>query len=284
MLRLLCDECIMNESTDRREVKKPEEEGYRRTSEKTPDYPGRTWADFTNNFLFNFFEGQSFTIWLFVSALLFFLFGHFLPEITNSLLNLSFHVSFFLLFLLVFTTLVKNLIYSNPFGLSYKLSLPRRFSYNKWVARVTTFKPRKLSLPVRASNFRRICSKVLVIDSGNGRWRAGYWFVSSITKREYIFHAFQDEGSDLFHSRIVEREPGVAEMEPDVQKNNIGIENSKEFELLVESKKDGFYFYIDGIYSGKYTVPIEKITDVIIAAWSDDKPITVIFEDIHVWF
>ncbi len=88
--------------------------------------------------------------------------------------------------------------------------------------------------------------------------------------------------SQAFHSRIVER--GKKEESPDVPKYHIGISNPKDFVISVVNKDDEMNFYVDDIYLGKYSVPIQKISELSISSWSHDNtsPVTVILDRIRI--
>lgn len=263
---------------------KPSQSEYNKLYNAPYEKPGKSWADFADNFLFWFFEGQSFSVWIFVSGLLIVLYGKystFPQSATGDTLRIF---SLFLLVLLISYTLYRNFIFSNPFGLAdklkQKLKLSQIYKQKRWFAEVTGIEFRKLTLPVTVTNFKKIYSKVNIVDPGDGRWRAGFVFENSEGTKEYIFHAYQDTGSTAFKSRIVEREPGRREI---ADKNKtLGINDPFNFELLVERKQDKLAFYIDGISAKDYKLPINDIDSIVIAAWSDRKPIKILFEDIQV--
>lgn len=247
--------------------------------------PSKSWADFADNFLFWFFEGQSFPIWIFVSGLLIVLYGKYAIFPDSLIGRIWFErVSLILLFLLIVSTLYKNFIFSNPFGLGDKLriliKLNQTYRLRKWFAEVLGIESRKLNLPVKIVNFRKIYAKVKVIDAGDGRWRAGFVFENKDGTREYIFHAYQDAGSPEFRSKIVERQPGVEHIKE--EDKTIGVKDPLSFDFWVENSNGKLDFYIDGIPAKSYKVPIQNISDIIIAAWSDAKPIKILFEDIEV--
>lgn len=150
---------------------------------------------------------------------------------------------------------------------------------------VTETEPKNLILRIDVNNFKKISSRVSLINAENSKWRVGYIFSKTIDpKREYIFHVFQDSGSNSFHSRIVEREP-AREIVPDIQKHQIGIEDTKNFELIIENEDGEMSFFVDGIPLGKCRVPPQEVSDVYIRAWSHGNsfPITVILENVRVW-
>lgn len=268
---------------------KPSTKEYKDILDKSLPDRSTSWPEFANNFLNKYFEGRSFTIWAFVSSLLIVLYGRYaiFPNTLMYYQALQFF-SFLLLVFLVFFTLGKNLIYLNPFEIGVKLrrwiKFSQMYTLKGWITETSGAEAKKRDLAIKnIVNFKKICSRIKIIDPGSGRWRAGFIFSNFRNNREYIFHAFQDAGSDLFHARIVERIPGVEEIKPDVLKNNLGIHNTGEFYLLVEKENEAFNFYIDNIFIGTYPVPVEEISNIILAAWSDEKPITISFEDVEVW-
>lgn len=263
----------------------PSKSEYDKLSHTPSDKLNKSWADFTDNFLFKFIEGQSFSIWVFVSGVLIILYAKY-ASFKSDLLGIILQIiSLSLLAVLILHTFFKNFIFSNPWGLGDKLrsllKLSQSYKQKRWFAEVLGVEPRKLNLPIKVVNFRRIYSKVRIIDSGNGRWRAGFVFDNNNGTEEYIFHAYQDAGSHIFRCRIIEREPGKREITPDVNKS-IGIENPHNFEFWVENLDNKFNFYINGIFVGSYDVAIDNVKNVILAAWSDDKLIKILFEDIEV--
>lgn len=253
---------------------------------KTPsDKPVQTWPDFANNFLFRFFEGQSFAIWLFVSGVLIVLYAKY-SSFTPDLPFRSYLQNGSLVFLagLIIATLYKNFIFHNPLSLAdrFRNFTKRGATYrlNTWLAEVLGASPKKLNLPVRIVNFKKISSRVEITNPGKGRWRAGFIFENTDGTEEYIFHTYQDEGSSSFHIRIVGRKPGIEEMH-DVKKT-LGIEHPHNFNFWVENEGNQLVFYVDGIFAGNYSVPMNSITNINLAAWSDRDPITVLFKDIEV--
>lgn len=265
-------------------IVKPSEKEYENLSKASSERPGKSWADFANNFLFWFFEGQSFSIWIFVSGLLVVLYGRYalFPETLIGRIWFE-RVALSLLLLLIISTLYKNFVFSNPYGLGDKLrgliKLNKTYRLRSWLAEVVGTESKKLNLPVKVVNFRKVYSRVRIIDAGDGRWRAGFVFETQNGGKEYIFHAYQDTGQTDFRSRIVEREPGVREVAD--ENKTLGIKNPSDFEFWVEKAGEDLDFYIDGISAKSYKVPLQNISDIIIAAWSDAKPIKVLFEDIE---
>lgn len=161
------------------------------------------------------------------------------------------------------------------------------YIYKKRTLIVTDSEPKNLSLPIDVTSFKKISAKISLINAENTKWRVGYRFLNdSGPKRDYVFHVFQDPGSNSFHSRIVEIEPGIRELSPDIQKVQIGVEDTKKFELVVENKNGEIFFYVDGIPLGKYSVPLDKISDLYIRGWShgNDIPISFVIEYVRVWF
>lgn len=151
---------------------------------------------------------------------------------------------------------------------------------------VTDNEPKNLILPIPIPEFKKVLSKILLINAEDTKWRVGYRFLKDTEpKRDYVFHVYQDPGSNSFNSRIVEIEPGVRELSPDIQKTQLGIEDTKNFELVVENKNGEVFFYVDGIPLGKYKVPLEEITDLYIRGWchGDNAPITIVVEHVRVW-
>lgn len=264
---------------------KPSEKEYKSLSKASSERPGKSWADFANNFLFWFFEGQSFSIWIFVSGLLNILYGRhaLFPETLTGRVWFE-RISLSLLLLLLTSTLYKNFVFSNPYGLGDKLrwliKLNQTYRLRSWLAEVMGIESRKLNLPVKVINFRKVYSRVKVIDAGDGRWRAGFVFETQNGGKEYIFHAYQDAGQTEFRSRIVEREPGVREVAD--ENKTLGIKNPSDFEFWVEKSGKDLNFYVDGVFAKNYKVPLQNIGDIIVAAWSDKNPIKILFEDIEV--
>lgn len=270
---------------------KPSEKGYNDLSRTITDNP-RTWPALANNFLFKFFEGRSWSIWLFISGFLTALYQIFVP-IEDGFFRgypvLSW-ISVYSLFLLIGLIFLRNLVNNfpplAPTGLRLRLWLHLPYKFGRWYAAVLDQYPRKraLTLPVKnLQNFKMIVSSVNIVDAGDGRWRAGFYFGREDGQREYIFHVYQDKESSGFHARIVEREPGVREISPDRNKQFIGIENTREFTLSLERDNGDLNFYVDGIHIGKYKVPLEVVTNVSLAAWSDDQPIAITFEDTDIY-
>lgn len=168
-----------------------------------------------------------------------------------------------------------------------KIKTKSPYIYKRRTLIITDPEPKNLSLPVDVVSFKKISSKLSLINTENTKWRVGYRFLKdSDPKRDYVFHVFQDPGSNSFHSRIVELEPGIRELSPDIQKVQIGVEDTKKFELVVENKDGEIYFYVDGIPLGKYTVPLQEISDLYIRGWShgNNIPITIIIEHVRVWY
>lgn len=231
-----------------------------------------------------FFDGQSFSIWFFVSGALIILYGKYGVFDEKVLyvdkLRLA---SLIALTSLILLTLIKNIVFIDPIGLSNKLptwiKLSKPYKRNKWVAVILGSEARKFDLPINVKNFRKLYSRVRVVDPGDGRWRAGFVFNTTRGQNEYIFHAYQDTGQTAFRSRIVERVPGIKEVK-DVNKQ-IGVENPHNFEFWVEPEEKELAFYIEGVLVGSYKVPLDKISNIQIAAWSDEKPIRILFENIE---
>lgn len=241
----------------------------------------KSWADFTNNFLFSFFEGQSFTVWLFVSGLLIVLYGKFAVFEKDYLGEILKYVSLILLFLLVSWSFVKNVVYAHPLWIFDKITiLPLPYRLRQWVAETEGSRAKKLNLPVKTEKFKKICFLLNVADVGSGRWRAGVIFNKSDGKGEYIFHTYQDKGSTTFRYRIVEIQPGK-EVVPD-RNGEFGVKNPHFFEFCIENKKNIFSLYINGGFAASYEVPVNDISNIVLAAWSDDKPIKMMFEDVKV--
>lgn len=244
-----------------------------------------TWPNFTNNFLYKFFEGRSFSIWFLVSGAFVILYGRY-ASFDESWMGASLkYFSFDLLLLLIVWTFIKNLINVNPWDLGYKIRLKFNmlsFSYRlpHWTATVLGSESTKLDLPLRIVNFKRVYSRARVIDAGDGRWRAGFVFNSLDGKKEYIFHTYQDKGQSAFRVRIVERIPWVKEIPNDINKQ-IGVINPRDFNFWVEVNNGYLEFYIDNIFVGKYKVPLNKIGNIQVVAWSDKEPIKIIFKDIE---
>lgn len=256
-----------------------------RLSKEPSEKPIQSWPDFANNFLFRFFEGQSLTIWFFVSGTLIVLYAKY-ASFANDLPLKPYlqYSSLVLLIFLITYTLAKNFIFLNPFGwvdnIRSIIKSGMTYRLNSWLAEVLGPAPKKLDLPIKIVNFKKISSRVHVINPGKGRWRAGFFLENSEGSIEYIFHAYQDEGDSTFHTRIVGRKPGILEMS-DVKKT-LSVKHPYNFNLLVEKENDYLIFYVDGIFSGKYKVPMETITNCNLAAWSDKDPIAVLFKEIEV--
>ncbi len=246
--------------------------------------PTDTWPNFANNFLYKFFEGRSLPIWLFVSGMLIVLYGRY-ATFDNSLVgNCLKYASFIFLVFLLIWTLFKNIIVINPLSIGDRIrlliNLPITYKPQSWIANVIGDESTKLDLPLKIINFKKIYAKVRIIEPGDGRWRAGFVFNSVNGKREYIFHAYQDRDNPTFRARILEREPGVQEIPDDTDKQ-IGIASPRNFVFWVESNKNNLEFYIENILVGNYKVPLDKISNIQIAAWSDKEPIRILFEDIE---
>lgn len=138
-----------------------------------------------------------------------------------------------------------------------------------------------LNIPARIDRLKTVSACVQIITPGQIRWRAGLVFENDDSKRDYVFHVYQDAGGSEFRSRIVERIPGVRDIDEKL-KDNIGIRDPRNFKLTISNKNNMLSFYADGIYLGRYYVPMRSITNLNVASWSDEKPITVIFKDIKV--
>jgi len=154
---------------------------------------------------------------------------------------------------------------------------------------VTESGPKNLSLPlpVPIPEIKKISTKASLAYAENIKWRVGYIFSkNSNPTSDFFFHIFQDPGSDSFHSRIVERREGVGEVMPDIVKTHLGVEDTKNFEFSIENKNSEIYFYVDRMPLGHYSVPINEISDIKIRGWShrNSSPVTVIVEDVRIWY
>ncbi len=161
------------------------------------------------------------------------------------------------------------------------------YIYKKRSLIVTDSEPKNLSLPIEVTSFKRISSKISLINAENIKWRVGYRFIKRFdSKKAYVFHVYQDPGSHSFHSRIVEIEADGQELSRDIRENQIAVEDTKNFELVIENKNGEIFFYVDGILLGKYSVPLQEISDLYIRGWShgNNIPITIIIESVRVWF
>lgn len=141
-----------------------------------------------------------------------------------------------------------------------------------------------ISLPIEIMTFSKVTSQISLSNAENTTWRIGYILKKEgQPKKEYVFHVYQDNGGNTFHSRIVEIEPGVREINPDYQKHDIGVEDTKKFKLVVERRNEEIFFYVDDILLGKYRVPFKEIDDLSIGVWShkDHLPITVSIKNIR---
>ncbi len=166
-----------------------------------------------------------------------------------------------------------------------KKGIKPSYTNKKIVFKVTDSEPQQISLPINTTNFKKIHSQISLINAENMKWRVGYRFVKELNPRqEYVFHVFQDPGSNAFHSKIVVLE-NSGERKPDIQKHHIGIQDTKNFQLDLEMKSDQLFFYVDRIFLGKYAVPLQEISDLVIGAWShgNTEPITIIVENIKAW-
>lgn len=144
-------------------------------------------------------------------------------------------------------------------------------------------KPRKVSLPIDIKKFHRLSSQIVLNDSDNVRWRVGYRLIdASNTKREYIFHVYQDN-ADGFHSRIVEQVHG--QEIPDVRKSYLEVSNTKNFILTIEAQNDKVAFYVNKLWLGEYSINLQNISDLMVSAWSHENaiPIKVEFKNIRIW-
>lgn len=149
---------------------------------------------------------------------------------------------------------------------------------------VTDAEPKRISLPIDLNNFKKISSKISLTNTTNARWRVGYRFIKESPRtREYVFHVFQDRNKNDFHSRIVEL--AGREIHPDILKMHLGVEHPHHFTLTLENNNNAMSFYVDGIFLGKYTVPLQDISELLISAWSHDntEAIKVIFEETKIW-
>lgn len=264
----------------------PSQAGYKNLDNALPEKQGRSWPDIAENFLTKYFEGHSFSIWFFVSGFLIVIYGKYAVfEKSVPFADSLKLASLFFLFLLILLTFIKNIIFILPMDLQNKLrtvvKLSKTYKRSRWLAMTLGSEGKKLDLPVSLNNFKRIYSRVKVLEPGDGRWRAGFIFNGTGNKREYIFHAYQDSGDSAFRTRIVERIPGVKEIPGDINKT-IGIENSRNFAFWIEFEKNNLVFYVENIIVGKYKVPLSDVDNVQLGSWSDNKPIKILFEDIQV--
>lgn len=144
--------------------------------------------------------------------------------------------------------------------------------------------PAMISLTSSLSNFYKLSASIELKNADNAKWRVGFRFnkVSS-PKREFIFHVYQDPGSNAFHSRIVKIGDGK-EFNPDVKKNHIGVINTNKFNLTIKKDSKDLFFYVDNIFLGKYQVPLDRINDLLISAWSHGSivPINVTFSNVRI--
>lgn len=162
-----------------------------------------------------------------------------------------------------------------------------KYIYKKKTLMVTDSDPKNLRLSIEVTSFKKISSKISLRNAENIKWRAGYRFVNKLDrKRAYIFHVYQDPESNSFNSRIVEIEPDGKALSPDISETQIAIEDTKNFELVIENKNGKLHFYVDGIQLGEYGVPLQEISDLYIRGWShgNDIPIAIVVELVKVWF
>lgn len=154
---------------------------------------------------------------------------------------------------------------------------------------VSESEPKNLSLhlPVPVPEIKKISATASLVYAENIKWRIGYILSkNSNPKNDFYFHVFQDPGNSSLHSRIVEIREGVGEVMPDIVKNHLGVEDTKNFEFAIENKNGEIYFYVDGMPLGHYSVPMSEISDIKIRGWShkNTSPITVIVEDVRIWY
>lgn len=99
--------------------------------QKIPDEPPGSWPDFANNFLNRFFEGQSISIWLFVSGLLIILYGRFASFEKNLIGEGLRCISLLFLLALIISTLCKYLVWSIrwPWGINLRSILNLHKTY-----------------------------------------------------------------------------------------------------------------------------------------------------------
>ncbi len=152
---------------------------------------------------------------------------------------------------------------------------------------VTDAEPKNLSLHFNFIKFKKISSKITLKNNENVKWRAGFTIIKeTYPKRDYVFHVYQEPGNNSFHSRIVEIEPGIREISPDIHKYQLAVEDTRNFEMVIENKDGEIFFYVDGIPLGQYTVPLKEISDINIRGWSHGNtfPITIIVDNVRVWY
>lgn len=150
---------------------------------------------------------------------------------------------------------------------------------------VTDSGPKRSGLPLDIFRFKKITSRVILINAENVKWRVGFRLVNEVNPSvEYVFHVYQDPGSEAFHSRILEMRSSK-DVSPDIKQSHIGVANSKNFVLTLEKIANDMYFYVDRNFLGKYSVSLHKTTNLLISAWSHGNatPITVSFMNLKVW-
>jgi hypothetical protein len=109
---------------------------------------GRSWPDFANNFLNNFFEGQSFSIWFFVSSFLLVLYGKFAFFPETPLSSIAYYSSFYCLILLIIITFIKNILFINFLDIGNKirqlLNYSPAYRWKQWIADTLPRIPKEL--------------------------------------------------------------------------------------------------------------------------------------------
>ena len=163
----------------------------------------------------------------------------------------------------------------------------KSYIYKKKTFVVTDVEPKNLKLPIEPKSFKRLSSKISLRNAENKEWRVGYRFTNKLDgKRDYVFHVYQNPGSNSFNSRIVEIDAEGKELVPDKRESQITIDDTKNFIIDVESKNGKLFFYVDNMPLGEYIVPLSEISDVYIRGWSHGNidPLTVVVDYIRVWF
>jgi hypothetical protein len=170
---------------------------------------------------------------------------------------------------------------------SKKTSSKSPYIYKKRTLVVTDPEPKNLSLPIEIPSFKKISSRISLGNADNKEWRVGYRFTNKLDgKRDYVFHVYQNPGSNSFNSRILEIDTEGKEVTPDKRESQIAIDDTKKFTIDIENKNGELFFYVDRIPLGKYVVPLDEISDVYIRGWSHGNidPIFMTVEYVKVGF
>lgn len=157
------------------------------------------------------------------------------------------------------------------------------YKFSKRTFNLIDDESKDVNLPVNLTSFNQISSKISISGGDNKKWRVGYRFIKDQNhKNEFVFHVFQDSGSNTFHSRIFER---VDEKDQnDKWVNDIAIKDSKNFTLVVRKNQSELLFFVDDIPLGKFEVPLEHISKFVLSAWGHGNvtPITIEVDNIRI--